>query len=207
MIVAGNPAAGAPSDIVNQVSAASANNLLGDAATSGGLAHGSNSNIVGNGGAGTIDISTVLVTTLAANGGSTRSHQLVPGSLAIDAGSNAQTVNQNGEALTIDQRCSARIIDHHRNGVATAEIGAVELQASTLGLSGAITYTENGGLTPPFGSLDSLPQRGILSDSPFCSGTTREAVHLDAHDQSTGPPRAWPQTQVQQEPRAREVPL
>src|SRR5204862_2965606 len=41
---------------------------------------------------------------LANNGGPTQTHALLPGSPAIDAGSNALAVDQNGSPLTTDQR-------------------------------------------------------------------------------------------------------
>lgn len=116
-IVAGNfnedGASDAPDDLSGTFDAASSFNLIGDFATSSGLTHGANGNIVGNGGAGTIDISTVLNTTLAFNGGVTQTHALVAGSVALDAGSNANlpvdTFDADNdtnvaETLPVDQR-------------------------------------------------------------------------------------------------------
>ena len=98
------------------------NNLIGDAATSGGIANGVNGNIVGNGGAGTIDINTVLNTTLANNGGPTLTHALVPGSPALNAGTNALALDAANQPLTTDQRGTGfpRIIG------GTVDIGAYE---------------------------------------------------------------------------------
>ncbi|MFK7818957.1 MAG: choice-of-anchor Q domain-containing protein [Planctomycetaceae bacterium] len=106
-----------PSDLGGaDVIATSANNLIGDTFSSGGLTDGSNNNIVGNAGVGTIDITTVLDLTLAANGGSkTLTHALVPGSPAIDAGDSNRAalpgsdglpnISADGdEALLFDQR-------------------------------------------------------------------------------------------------------
>ena len=87
-IVAGNSRNnGTPGDIdgFSTISAASYN-LIGDAATSGGIANGTNGNIVGNSGTGTIDIHTVLDTNLAFNGGPTRTHRLQLGGPAVDQG-------------------------------------------------------------------------------------------------------------------------
>jgi uncharacterized repeat protein (TIGR01451 family) len=104
---------------------ASSNNLIGDAGTAGGLqdkstdaAHG---NLVGNAGTGTIDISTVLDTALAFNGGVTKTHLLLAGSPAINTGKDSEAT---GASLTTDQRGTgfARIV----NGV---DIGAFEVQA------------------------------------------------------------------------------
>lgn len=77
-----------PSDISGTVTSAS-HNLIGDAATAGGIVDGTNGNIVGNNGTGTIDLATVLNPVLADNGGTTLSHMLVPGSPALDAGDNS----------------------------------------------------------------------------------------------------------------------
>jgi hypothetical protein len=95
-----------PDDVFGQVDGASAFNLIGDAATSGGLSHGVNGNIVGNGGAGTIDILTVLDPVLSDNGGFTATHLLADGSPAIDAGGDLSA-----QGVTADQRELARPID------------------------------------------------------------------------------------------------
>jgi hypothetical protein len=79
-------------------------NLIGDAGSSAGLTHGVNGNIVGNAGVGTIDITTVLDTVLAHNGGQTTTHALVADSLAINRGSNAKADDENGSPLLTDQR-------------------------------------------------------------------------------------------------------
>jgi CSLREA domain-containing protein len=98
-IVAGNenansPAPNTPEDINGSLNTGSSlNNLIGDAATSGGLTNGTNGNIVGNGGVGTIDINTVLNTTLNNNGGATSTHLLVAGSPAINSGADITTLN------------------------------------------------------------------------------------------------------------------
>ena len=83
---------------------ASSHNLIGDAATSGGLSDGDNGNIVGDGGSGTIDITTVLDPNLADNGGPTLTHALVAGSLAVNAGDNSKAVDADGNPLVYDQR-------------------------------------------------------------------------------------------------------
>src|SRR5262249_23124490 len=132
-IVAGNfPGAGIwpNDDIAGLVTADSNNNLIGTPATSGGLIQGVNGNLVGDGSGGTIDIHTVLDTTLAFNGGPTRTHALVPfdrfshfRSPAIDAGTSAAAVGPDGNPLTSDQRGFGfpRVIG------AAVDIGAYEL--------------------------------------------------------------------------------
>ena len=107
-IVAGNFTGGSPSTTANDVAgtmdAASSYNLIGDAASSGGLTDGGvNKNIVGNAGAGTILITTILNTTLANNGGPTQTHALVNGSPALEKG--------NAFTLTTDQRGFARPVN------------------------------------------------------------------------------------------------
>jgi CSLREA domain-containing protein len=113
-IVAGNldGATGNPADVNddisgnfgNQVDPSSSYNLIGDFATNSGLADGGpNHNVVGNGGAGTIDVTTVLNTTLANNGGPTKTHALVNGSPALEKG--------NAFSLLIDQRGFPRTVD------------------------------------------------------------------------------------------------
>ncbi|MCB9951704.1 MAG: VCBS repeat-containing protein [Planctomycetaceae bacterium] len=103
------------------VNVASSNTLIGDAATSGGLTNGVNANIVGVGGTGTIVTSTIL-DTLADNGGRTATHRLLPGSPAVNAGSNALAIAPNSTTLMFDQRGTGfdRIL------VGTVDIGAYE---------------------------------------------------------------------------------
>ena len=103
-------------------------NLIGDAASAGGLSDGVNGNIVGNGGTGTIDITTVLDPNLADNGGPTKTHALVPGGLAVNAGDNGKAVDAEGNPLVYDQRGEgfARIVD------GTVDIGAFEVQPQIL---------------------------------------------------------------------------
>jgi hypothetical protein len=126
-IVAGNLAGAtggaSPDDVFGNLDLASARNLIGDAATGGGLTHGENGNIVGNSGAGTIDLASVINTNLADNGGPTLTHALVEGSLAIDAGDNSLAVDSNGDPLPYDQRGEgfARVIN------AAVDIGAFEM--------------------------------------------------------------------------------
>ena len=134
-IVAGNyrgPGTTTPDDLRPNTASPtlSMNNLIGNAATAGNLVNGVQGNIVGNNGAGTIAISTILDTTLANNGGPTLTHALAAGSLAIDAGDNSLIP----PGITTDQRGFARIV----NG--TVDIGAVEVQiyeASSTADSGA----------------------------------------------------------------------
>ena len=81
---------------------------------SGGLINGTNGNIVG--------VSDPLLAPLGNYGGLTETMVPLPGSPAIDAGSNLLAVDASGNPLTIDQRGYPRI----HNG--TVDIGAVEFQ-------------------------------------------------------------------------------
>jgi hypothetical protein len=128
-ILAGNLLGIAGSDSPNDLAGvdadpASSHNLIGDAATSGGLIDNVNGNIVGNNG-GSIDIATVIIPVLANNGGPTLTHAFVADSLAVDAGDNSLALDANGIPLDYDQRGAgfARV----NNG--TVNIGAVEVSA------------------------------------------------------------------------------
>lgn len=122
-LLAGNLLGAAGSDTPNDLTGvdidlASSHNLIGDTVTSGGLFNGDHGNIVGNGGSGTIDIYAVLDPNLADNGGSTLTHALVAGSLALNAGNNdkaAGDYDQRGEGFT-------------RIYAGTVDIGALEVQ-------------------------------------------------------------------------------
>ena len=80
--------------------------------------------IVGNNGSGNpaIPVASVLDATLANNGGPTLTHALVPGSLAINAGSDALAISA---VLTTDQRGLPRF-------VGVVDIGAFEVQPSNV---------------------------------------------------------------------------
>ena len=74
---------------------------------------------------------------LAFNGGPTRTHALLPGSPAIDAGSNALAVDEDGDPLLTDQRGDG--FDRIVSG--TVDIGAFELDANALPVPPAIVST------------------------------------------------------------------
>ena len=71
-----------PDDISGTIETAKYD-LIGDAASSGGITNGTDGNIVG------VAVNLVLNTTLAKNGGPTQAHALLPGSPALNAGNNA----------------------------------------------------------------------------------------------------------------------
>jgi hypothetical protein len=113
-IVAGNTKATSAADISKSANSTVTGSfsLIGDAATSGGLTHGVNGNIVGNAGTGTIPIATILQP-LANNGGPTLTHALAANSPAINAGTAVGVP-------TTDQRGLPR--------VGAVDIGAFEVQ-------------------------------------------------------------------------------
>ncbi len=115
-IVAGNrDTAGAASDVTGLLSPASVCNLIGPG-KSGGLVNGKNGNQVG------ISMAALKLGPLADNGGPTVTMALLPGSPAIDAGSNVLALGPGGKPLARDQRGDSRII----NG--RVDIGAFEVQ-------------------------------------------------------------------------------
>jgi hypothetical protein len=80
-----------------------------------------NGNLIGGAGLGLID---PLLGPLAENGGPTRTHALLPGSAAIDAGDPAAIANRNGVG-EFDQRG----IPHSRVAIGRIDIGAYEVPA------------------------------------------------------------------------------
>jgi hypothetical protein len=123
----------------------SADDLIGDPATSGGLDNGVNDNIVGNGSGGILTADVVFnLSVLDGDIPALLALPLSSVSPALDKGNNSLAVDQNAAALTKDERGKPRIVDHDGNGVATVDIGAVEMAPFTLSLSGTITYQENG---------------------------------------------------------------
>ncbi len=121
-IVAGNFIGGSPSttsdDISGTVNPASAFNLIGTGGA-GGLTNGNGNQInVANPGLGS----------LANNGGTTQTTALLPGSPAIDAGSNALAVDPLGNPLLTDQRDPGHVRIANGGISTTVDIGAFELQ-------------------------------------------------------------------------------
>ncbi len=123
-IVAKNYNASSP-DISGTVAAASSYNLIGNGSGSSGLTNGSNGNQVGT----AASPLNPELGSLANNGGPTMPDgttmltvALLPGSPAIDHGSNALAVDANGNPLTTDQRGLPRIVN------ITVDIGACEYQ-------------------------------------------------------------------------------
>ncbi|MFK7818091.1 MAG: choice-of-anchor Q domain-containing protein [Planctomycetaceae bacterium] len=141
-------------DLAGSFRSESSYNLIGDAGTPGGLTHdprdGSGDgkfNIVGNAGSGTLTTSSVLDTALQNNGGLTPTHALAANSLAIDAGSNAEADDENGNQLQTDQRffpdvVYPRIVNGNLDDTATVDIGAFEQQYLTVPVGRFVVDTD-----------------------------------------------------------------
>ncbi|QDU07870.1 choice-of-anchor Q domain-containing protein [Gimesia aquarii] len=118
-IVAGNSGALGNDDLDGDyVNATSFNNLIGNIGSATGLTDGDNGNIVGS----LIAPVDPNLGILLDNGGPTKTHSLLFGSLAIDTGRN------NGAPL-VDQRGLTRPVAGTLGGADITDIGAVELQA------------------------------------------------------------------------------
>ncbi len=143
-IVAGNESGGGrqSDDINGSVAVTSATNLIGNAASSGGLTNGSNGNIVGIAGVGTRPVAEILNPVLADNGGGSLTHLLILGSVAIDAGTDLTA-----SGVTVDQRGVTR----PKN--VRFDIGAVEFDVP--GVTGRKWLDINGdGVRLPNGLVD-----------------------------------------------------
>jgi uncharacterized repeat protein (TIGR01451 family) len=128
-IVAGNSNAsvfGTSPDVKGALDSSGLNNLIGIGTNMTGLTNGNNGNQVGTIGT-PID---ARLGTLANNGGPTQTHALLPGSPALDAGSDTAATNA---SLATDQRGAGynRFADSDDAGTtATVDIGAFEAQVA-----------------------------------------------------------------------------
>lgn len=132
-LLAGNVSgpASTPSDLTGSPTPLVATyNLIGDAASSGGITDGTNGNIVGNAGMGTLGIATVLDTVLSNNGGLFPTHKLVVGSPAIDAGDPAFDGSTFTPALTNDQRGTGFV--RVTKGLASSSAARIDIGAYEL---------------------------------------------------------------------------
>ncbi len=152
-IVAGNlvGTAAQPDDVAGQVDSTSAFNLIGDSATSGGLNDGDNGNMVGDGGSGTLPITSILDTSLGDNGGPTPTHALLRGSPAIGA---AITLDD----VTTDQRGLPRPVGE------SPDIGAYEVQADDPGFNSAPTALDDFYTLLAGERFEVDPESGVLAN-------------------------------------------
>jgi CSLREA domain-containing protein len=187
-IVAGNLRSGSsPNDISGSgvtpgfVDSSSSFNLIGTGG-SGGLTNGVNNNQVG--------VANPGLGPLANNGGPTMTHALLPGSPAINAGSNANlpadTFDLDGDAntaepLPVDQRGVgfARIVN------TTVDIGAVESRGFTIAATGGTPQSTS--ILTAFGS----PLTATVS-SPFGEPVEGGIVTFTAPDPNAGPSATFP---------------
>jgi predicted outer membrane repeat protein len=90
------------------------------------------------------DVNPMLGALTIANGGTTPTHALLPGSPAIDRGLNALA------PASTDQRGFPRIVDGDGDGTATVDIGSYEVQAAptaaTVTVSGRVTTAQSRGI-------------------------------------------------------------
>jgi HYR domain/FG-GAP-like repeat len=146
-IVAGNlDGVGAPSDIGGYSRVTEASHVLvGNAATSFGVVHGVNGNIVGNNGAGTMPITQIINTNLADNGGPTPTHALVAGSAALNAGRSPfepQQINVVGASGTFTLRFNGEMTGALPYNATSDQIqNALNALPSIGGVGGLVTVT------------------------------------------------------------------
>ncbi|MCA8988591.1 MAG: VCBS repeat-containing protein, partial [Planctomycetaceae bacterium] len=162
-IVAGNLGMGSvPSDIQgDDVHAASANNIIGDISSTGGLLNLQNGNKIG------FALSSIIEPTLADNGGATLTHATVLSSVAIDAGNNSQALDENNALLTTDQRGQVR----RKSDV--VDVGAFE------GTQTDITVTTPNDVVNQFDGLVSLREAIIAANGDAHSNTIHFNAALD----------------------------
>ena len=143
-----------PDDIAGTVSLASAYNLIGTGG-SGGLTNGVNGNQVG--------VADPGLGPLAYYGGPTQTIALLPGSPAIDAGSNALAVDPStGQPLTTDQRGPGFVRIY--NG--TVDIGAYEYLPAASDAVSVEWGSQSAALQTAADGLRLLPQ-GRTTDLPW----------------------------------------
>ena len=100
---------------------------------------------------------------LADNGGPTRTHKLLSGSPAFDAGDNALAKDASNNTLTTDQRGAGRFANSFTPNV-TVDIGAFEFHAGLENISNKST-NQNTPLTISFGVGDSETDIGVIVTS------------------------------------------
>ncbi|MEZ6123256.1 MAG: choice-of-anchor Q domain-containing protein [Planctomycetaceae bacterium] len=131
---AGGNDTGVANDLDGSKAVSGSYNLIGDPASTNGLAHGVDGNIVGqpdsSGGRELLDLATVLGP-LGDNGGVTQTFALLPGSVAIDAGDPNFDPNAFDPPLLSDQRGTGfpRINNGNGGFAGRVDIGAFEAPA------------------------------------------------------------------------------
>jgi hypothetical protein len=187
-IVAGNTLTNGaiPNDIDGTVDPSSSFNLIGNGnGTDGGLANGVNNNQVG--------VANALLAPLANYGGPTQTHALLPGSPALNAGSNNLA---NNAGLTTDQRGAGfnRIVN------TTVDIGAFESRGFTISATSGTPQSTVWGnafgstllatvssafAEPVVGGQVTFAAPGSGASATFTGGVTTLAVTINASNQAT----------------------
>ncbi|HKI17600.1 MAG TPA: dockerin type I repeat-containing protein, partial [Isosphaeraceae bacterium] len=153
-------------DVAGTLASTSQFNLIGTGG-SGGLTDGVNGNKVG--------VADPGLGTLAKNGGPTQTMALLPGSPAIDAGSNALAIGPDGNPLSTDQRGPG----FARISAGTVDIGAYELQQVATIASVSVSWgsADSSTLQTAADGLRLLPA-GRKTDLPW-AGINRIQITLD----------------------------
>src|SRR5690606_24100527 len=147
-VVAGNTVEGTPADIAGNIYNSNyiRHSLVGDAASSGGIPHGDNGNIVGIDGVGTIPYADLLGVPSLSYGGPTMTVAPMPGSPLLAAGNTTQlppdAVDLDGdgdtsEPIPYDQRGPG----FPRVSGGTVSIGAVNAPVVKLGVAAIVELT------------------------------------------------------------------
>ena len=158
---------GVGSIVENDVSGAldpgGAYNLIGDGAGMSGLS-GANHNLIGT----DQNPADAKLAPLGNYGGPTQTMAPLPGSPAIDAGSNVLALGPDGKPLLTDQRGLPRFIDATHTGTPTVDIGALEV--GSFPASPYVVMTTGNSYDPEFDPPHlSLPTAVLLAD--FLGGT------------------------------------
>jgi hypothetical protein len=156
-LVAGNTCVIGYPDVQGTVTSTSGFNLIGNGTGLSGIDNGVNGNQIGN---PAFPINPLL-SALGNYGGPTQTMGLLPGSPALDAGSNALAVDSQGHPLTTDQRGFARIV----NG--TVDIGAFE--SSGFSINGAGGNFQSGQVGQGFPNA-LMVQVGSAFNEPVAGG-------------------------------------
>ncbi|MCA8987894.1 MAG: hypothetical protein KDA78_09655 [Planctomycetaceae bacterium] len=128
------------------------NNLIGAADYHRGFVHGVNGNQLG------VSRGDVISSSLADNGGTTRTYSLVAGSLALDAGNHLVAIDNNGDPLTTDQRGTG-ILRIQGDAV---DIGAFEVTPMTINVT-----TLDDELDPTYDSSDMSLREAVYWASQY----------------------------------------
>lgn len=124
---------------------------------------------------------------LADNGGLTRTHALGAASPAGDRGDPAGCTDEDGVALTVDQRGDARVVDGDGDGDARCDVGAYEAMAGTFPTPTTTTSsTTTTSTSTPTTTTTSLPTVTTTTSTTTSSTTTTTAT--SSTTTSTAPP-------------------